>query len=115
MERVEQRTAAGGGLGGGLLHERGSQPRGIDGGRDGGLVDRQPGVGNRGEVQAAVIKGRHTPMADDRMQGLLDFQPNGHDRIGDLLGVRAVAHPVGQRRWPWTTLLAIQWHGALAA
>ena len=51
-------------------------------------------------VQAAAIERRHTSMADDWVQGLVDLLPDGHDRIGDLLGVRAVVHPVGPRRRP---------------
>ena len=63
-------------------------------------------------VQAAAIERRHASMPDDRVQGLVDLLPDGHDRVGDLLGVRAVGHPIGQRRRPSVTLLVFQWHGA---
>jgi hypothetical protein len=42
------------------------------------------------------------------MQGLIDFQPNSDDGVGDLLGVRPGAHAVSQRRGPPVTLLAFQ-------
>jgi len=53
-------------------------------------------------------------MADDRMQALVDFQPDGRDRIGDLPGVRAIRDPASQRCRPVTTFWSLHWHGDLS-